>query len=94
MKNVHKLQYVDEEYFQHIGIKHDMTQEQRERDFALRREAKALQEVDESGNFRYLVRGQPWDRKIVKVRIQNQREIKENHEAMSRGRQATDESAP
>ena len=45
-----------------------MTQEERNKEVELRKEAKARQENDISGNFLYLVRGLPLDRHIVKLR--------------------------
>lgn len=73
MKNVHKLRKTENEYYQKIGIKHDMSQDEREKEMALKKEAKKKQDEDASGNFLYLVRGHPWERHIVKIKknIQN-----------------------
>ena len=68
MKNVYKLKESKSDYYQIIGVTHDMTQEERNKEVELRKEAKARQENDISGNFLYLVRGLPWDRHIVKLR--------------------------
>jgi hypothetical protein len=46
-----------------------MTQDEREKEIALKGEAKKKQEDDKSGNFLYLVRGHPWERRIVKIKI-------------------------
>ena len=59
MKNVHKLREVKSDYYKKIGIKHDMTQDEREKEIALKKEAKKKQEDDKNGNFLYLVRGHP-----------------------------------
>jgi hypothetical protein len=68
MKNVHKLREVKSDYYKKIGIKHDMTQDEREKEIALKKEAKKKQEDDKNGNFLYLVRGHPWERRIVKIK--------------------------
>ena len=59
MKKVHKLREVKSDYYKKIGIKHDMTQDEREKEIALKKEAKKKQEDDKNGNFLYLVRGHP-----------------------------------
>ena len=59
MKNVHKLREVKSDYCKKIGIKHDMTQDEREKEIALKKEAKKKQEDDKNGNFLYLLRGHP-----------------------------------
>jgi hypothetical protein len=63
------LREVESDYYKKIGIKHDMTQDEREKEIALKREAKKKQEDDKSGNFLYLVRGHPRERRIVKIKI-------------------------
>jgi len=73
MKNVHKLRYSDEP-FRTMSVKHDMTQDERELDKALRDEAKDKQEKDNSGNFIYVVRGMPWERHIQKIKIRKTNE--------------------
>ena len=45
-----------------------MTQDEREKEIALKKEAKKKQEDDKNGNFLYLVRGHPWERGIVKIK--------------------------
>ena len=45
-----------------------MTKEERETELSLKKEAKKLQEEDASGGFLYLVRGLPWERRVVKIR--------------------------
>jgi hypothetical protein len=68
MKNVHKLREVKSDYYKKIGIKHDMTQDEGEKEIALKKESKKKQEDDKNGNFLYLVRGHPWERRIVKIK--------------------------
>jgi hypothetical protein len=63
------LREVESDYYKKIGIKHDMTQDEREKEIALKREAKKKQEDDKCGNFLYLVRGHPRERRIVKIKI-------------------------
>lgn len=68
MKNLYKLKNVDDDRFNIIGITDDMTTEERKKDKQLREEAKEKNEAEKnSGNF-YIVRGNPWDRYIKKVR--------------------------
>lgn len=67
MKNAHKLSSSKSDYFITIGIKHDMTKEERQRDKDLKKEAKDRTEK-ETENFVHVVRGMPWERKIVRVR--------------------------
>jgi len=59
MKNVYKLRESKSDYYQRIGVKHDMTQEERNKEVELRKEAKARKENDTSENCLYLVRGLP-----------------------------------
>ena len=67
MRNAYKLASCTSEYYRKIGVKHDKTREERQREGELKKEAKDKNE-NESGNFIYLVRGMPWDRKLVRVR--------------------------
>ena len=69
MKNVHKLQNANTDYYKRVRIKHDMSGRKKER-LALRKEAKAKNEVTANinGNLLYLVRGLAWDRHIFKVK--------------------------
>jgi len=68
MKNAYKLQYSKSDYLKKVGIKHDMNKEERQKDAELRQEAKKQQNESGDVNFRFVVRGPTWDRKIVKVR--------------------------
>ena len=60
MKNLYKLVDADES-FKRMSVKHDMTREERQKDKALREQA---------GNFRYVVRGLPWEIQISKTKVQ------------------------
>ena len=75
MKNAHKLRFSAEDYYKKIGLKHDMTKDERSQDAKLRRDAKDKQEAEEDANLLYLVRGPPWERKIIKVKKSAQREV-------------------
>ena len=65
-RNAYKLS--SSERYKKIGIKHDMSKEERLREAKLKKEAKEKQRNEASGNFIFLVRGLPWERKIVKIR--------------------------
>ena len=67
MKNAYKLNNSENDYFKKIGIKHDMTKDERSKDLELKKEAKSLQENQAEGeDFLFLVRGLPWERRIIK----------------------------
>ena len=68
MKNAHKLAGSSSDYFKKIGIKHDMTREEREHEAKLKNEAKEKNKAEQSKDFVYLVKGLPWERRIVKIR--------------------------
>ena len=67
MKYAYQLAKSGSDYCRAIGIKHDMSNERRERQAELKKEAKAKNNAEE-GNFIYLVRGLPWERHLVKIR--------------------------
>ena len=67
MKSAYKLMESENDYFKKVGVKHDMTKEEREKDLELKKEARQLQENQaDGGDFLYLVRGPPWERHIIK----------------------------
>ena len=67
MKSAYKLMESENDYFKKVGVKHDMTKEEREKDLELKKEARQLQENQADGrDFLYLVRGLPWERHIIK----------------------------
>ena len=67
MKNAYKLQFSTSE-MKEIRIKHDMSKEDRQREYELRQEARQKQMDNTDQDFLYRVRGPNWDRKIVKIR--------------------------
>ncbi len=67
--NLKKLQSAPEKY-KKISVQHDLTPKQRADEKALREEAKKMQ-AEMSGEGRFLVRGPPWARKIIKVDKKN-----------------------
>ena len=66
MKNAYKLK--SSEGLKKVFIQHDLSKDDREREYQLRKDAKKMQEELNDENFRFLVRGPIWDRKIVKVK--------------------------
>ena len=73
MKNLSKLKHAPEK-FRKVNIADDMTREERLLYKAKVQEAKEKNEV-ETGNFRHVVRGPPWARRVVRV-VQVQAEAK------------------
>ena len=67
MKNAYKLQFSTSE-MKEIRIKHDMSKEDRQREYEFRQEARQKQMDNTDQDFLYRVRGPNWDRKIVKIR--------------------------
>lgn len=59
----------DDESYQDIRVKNDLTKAEREEEFKLRQEARRLTEQD-SGEHKFLVRGPPWGRRIVKEKVE------------------------
>ena len=51
-----------------VFIQYDLSREDREREYQLRKDAKKKQEELNDENFQFLIRGPIWDRKIVKVK--------------------------
>lgn len=51
-----------------ISVTHDMTQDERKVRKEKVTEAKSRNEKNQSGDFKYVVRGPPWDNRIVKVK--------------------------
>ena len=67
MRNVHRLKNTDNKMLKGIRVSHDMTQEERRKDAELRMEAKRRNE-EETDDFFYVVRGNPWERYILKLK--------------------------
>ncbi len=70
MKNLHSLQNA-EESLKALSVSHDMSKEERSLNNKLRAEAKQLNNNPAEENFTYVVRGDPWNRKIVKIKKRN-----------------------
>ncbi|KAH3840606.1 hypothetical protein DPMN_114058 [Dreissena polymorpha] len=68
MKNAHQLSSSKSDYYRTIGIKHDMTKEIRQRDKDLKKEAAKDLTEKETEKFVHVVRGIPWERRIVQER--------------------------
>ena len=67
MRNLYRLKETTNQIFKKVGVCHDMSREEREREIELRREARDKNEQEkESGNF-YVVRGNPWKRYLLRV---------------------------
>ena len=77
MRSAYKLQFSDNEDMKKVGMKHDMTREERVRDAELRKEAKAKTLEPGNENFQFLVRGPVWDRKIIRIKKAKQAGIGE-----------------
>jgi hypothetical protein len=57
------------EKFKSISIVHDMTKRERELNKEKVKQAKEKNEENESGDYQYVVREPPWERKVVKVKV-------------------------
>ena len=62
---LHKLK--NNENFSNITISHDMSKEDRLRNKELLRQAYEMNKTNQSNDFKFKVRGPPWEMKIVKV---------------------------
>lgn len=68
LRYAYRLKDTGKEMFKKARVTHDMTLEERTKDKELREEAKAKNEEESSlGNF-YVVRGDPWERYLLKLR--------------------------
>ena len=67
LRNVYKLKKTENAMLKRMRVSHDMTQEERQIDKELRLEAKKKNE-EETENFFYVVRGNPWERSILKLK--------------------------
>ena len=55
--------------FTDVSVSNDLTKTERENEKKVWEEAKKMTTKDTSGNYQYKVRGSPWSRKIVKLKI-------------------------
>lgn len=77
MRNLYKLRDSENDIFKKVGVTHDMTREERKKDLELKEEAKNRNENEQnSGNY-YIVRGNPWNRYIQKVKRWQMQEAKQ-----------------
>ena len=67
MRNVYRLKDTGNRMLKRIRVSHDMTQEERRKDEELRMEARRRNE-EGTDNFFYVVRGNPWERYILKLK--------------------------
>ena len=72
MRNIYKLkqpdtQSVSNEVYSRISVAHDMTPDEREANKKKIQEAKDRNAGNQSENFKFVVRGPPWERRIVKI---------------------------
>jgi hypothetical protein len=58
--------------FRKMSVTHDMSKSEREINKQKVLEAKAMNEQDKSGKIKYIVKGPPWERKIIKVKKKEQ----------------------
>lgn len=78
MTNLYKLKNAPDLY-KNLRIKHDMTIEERVADKALQEDANRRNtEEDKPQDFIFVVRGQPWNRKIVRIRRYQEKEQETN----------------
>ena len=68
MSNLRNLSTAEAKY-KGVSVVHDMTMKERQLNKEQIRMAKEKNDGNESGDFIYLVRGPPWDRKIVSVKV-------------------------
>lgn len=67
LKKLHKLKQAETgSIYRKISVVHDMSREERETDKKLRAEA-AKRNENNQGNERFVVRGPPWDRRVVRL---------------------------
>ena len=76
MKNVFRLKNTENKMLKRVRISHDMSKEERQKEKELRMEAKRRNE-QEVGNFFYVVRGNPWERYILKLKKRETQEVLE-----------------
>lgn len=70
MRNLRNLAEAEEK-FKSISVTHDMTKRERALNKEKVNEAKDMNEKNESGDYKYVVIGPPWERRVVKVKIKN-----------------------
>lgn len=80
MKNLSRIKETPmESPFRKMSVTHDMSKSEREINKQKVLEAKAMNEQDKSGEIKYIVKGPPWGRKIIKVKKKNKKVRWEEH---------------
>lgn len=70
MKSLSKLKNTPpESKLRNLSVTHDMSQAERDKNKEKVLEAKALNEKEKSGKVKFIVKGPPWERKVVKIRV-------------------------
>ena len=70
MRNLSKLRDPeDTNPYKKLSVSHDMSQAEREKYRMKVTEAKQLNKQEQSGKVKFVVRGPPWERKVVKVQV-------------------------
>lgn len=82
LRNVYKLKNTENDMLKRISVSHDMTQDERQIDMQLKLEAKKKNE-SESEHFFYVVRGNPWERYILKLRKKGTPKVSEVPQAQT-----------
>lgn len=73
MKNLSRIRETPmDSPFRKMSVTHDMSKSEREMNRQKVLEAKAMNEQDKSGKIKYIVKGPPWERKIIKVKKKEQ----------------------
>ena len=70
MKKLSKLRNVEEtNLYKRLSVTHDMSKSEREANKEKVAEAKKLNDEEKSGKYKYIVRGPPWERRIIKILV-------------------------
>ena len=73
MKNLSRIKETPmESPFRKMSVTHDMSKSEREINKQKVLEAKAMNEQDKSGKIKYIVKGPPWERKMIKIKKKKQ----------------------
>ena len=74
MKHLYMLGEDDvPEEFSGLSVKHDMTPAEREAEKELRRKVKGMNEENQQKNIKFVIRGPPWEREVVRMEIRGKR---------------------
>ena len=67
-RNLYKLKETENTKYCNIAMNHDMTDAEKENNRKLLEEARRKRNEEPSENYTFVVRGPPWDRKILRIR--------------------------